>query len=371
MLLAPRRVGKTSLAYRVGEEATKAGWKFAMVDVQGDREEVSLLDNLLRNLKAAGIKVPVMAHLTEAVSMLRRNVKLGGGGFGIHLEAKENEEATTLEHLVERLFLEIEKEEDKILIAVDELPVFLTELERIAEGGEDRLRGFLNWFRAVRIRYSKNVRWLMLGSVGLDTFTETRRLNPSVNDLATESLGAYTDETAVDFLKGLASSKGFEIPNDVCHTILAEIGWPLPFFLQLVFQRLHENLGRPPRTPTQQDAKAACRQLVQPEYYKHFETWRGRLVEGLSAEALKAAMAVLNALCAQPEGLPRAVLLDALTRKFPQRDGDENSRLLSTVLGQLERDGYILRKDGAGDEAARYAFRSFLLRKYWHAREVA
>jgi hypothetical protein len=70
-------------------------------------------------------------------------------------------------------------------------------------------------------------------------------------------------------------------------------------------------------------------------------------------------------------GLPRVRLLEAVMRRFPQRDSDEVSRILATTLGQLERDGYLLRRDGAAGGAASFAFRSFLLRRYWHAREVA
>ena len=44
------------------------------------------------------------------------------------------------------------------------------------------------------------------------------------------------------------------------------------------------------------------------------------------------------------------------------------AHLLAAVLGQLERDGYLLRTDT--EPASRYAFRSFLLRQYWQAREI-
>ena len=44
------------------------------------------------------------------------------------------------------------------------------------------------------------------------------------------------------------------------------------------------------------------------------------------------------------------------------------ARLLASVLGQLERDGYLLRT--AVEPDSLYAFRSFLLRQYWQAREI-
>jgi hypothetical protein len=372
LLLAPRRVGKTSLALRVGSNAANSGWKFVLVDVQGCRDELSFLDTIFEKLKSIGVKVPVLARLIEWVTFARRNLpgKVEGGGFSVAIDPTEGQEATTLERQIERLFNEMEESGDRVLIAVDELPVLLQALEEGDKSGA-RLRGFLNWFRALRLRYRKNVRWLLLGSVGLDTFSEVRNLTATINDLKPSSLGAYSDPTAISCLQELGRGKGVKMSKALCQVILNEIGWPLPFFLQLVFHELHSLLGRPPRQPKTKDAKQACDQLVAPEFYKHFEPWRGRLAEGMNADQHQAATAVLNAICVQVDGLPRTRLLDALMTKFPQRDSNEVSRILATTLGQLERDGYLLRRDEVAGGAASYAFRSFLLRRYWHAREVA
>jgi uncharacterized protein len=372
LLLAPRRVGKTSLALRVGSTATKSGWKFVLVDVQGCMDELSFLDNLFEALKSVGVKVPVLARLIKWVTNARRNFpgKVEGGGFSVAIDPSEGQETTTLERQIERLFNEMEESGDRVLIAVDELPVLLQALEE-GDKTDARLRRFLNWFRALRLRYRKNVRWLLLGSVGLDTFAEVRYLTSTINDLKPSSLGAYSEPTAISFLQELGKGKGVKMSKALCKVILSEIGWPLPFFLQLVFHELHSLLGRPSRQPQTKDAKKACDQLVVPEFYKHFEPWRGRLAEGLNAEHHQAATAVLKAICFHVDGLPRNRLLDALMMKFPQRQVDEVGRILATTLGQLERDGYLLRRDGSGGGADSYAFRSFLLRRYWHTREVA
>ena len=175
--------------------------------------------------------------------------KVEGWGMSVEFNGESGAETATLESLVDRLFSEVEGSSERVLIVVDELPVFLTELQRHHDD-PDRIRAFLNWFRGLRMRYRKNVRWLLLGSVGLDGFVEARNLTPSINDLDTATLGAYSDETAMEFLRGLGQSKHVELSSEVRRAILNEIGWPLPFFLQLVFQRLHSNLGRPARTPT-------------------------------------------------------------------------------------------------------------------------
>lgn len=343
-----------------------------MVDVQRDPDELSFLDNVFQNLKSAGVKVPVLAHLTEWVGVARRTVggKFGAGGLNIEIPAVDGGEVTTLEHQIERLFHDIEASGERVLIAVAELPVLLEALER-ADPSRERLRNFLNWFRALRLRYRKNIRWLLLGSVGLDTFAELRRLTPAINDLQPASLGAYPDPVAIAFLQTLATSKGFTLPPELCAIVLAEVGSPLPFFLQLVFHELYSQLGRPPRQPTAADMSSACARLLAPQFYKHFEPWRGRLSEGMDADHHRTALTILNTLCVNSSGLSRATLLTSVVAKFPQRDTDEIARILATALGQLERDGYLLRQPAPRSTDAVYAFRSFLLRRYWHAREIA
>lgn len=373
LLLAPRRVGKTSLAIRIGAEAIRFHWKFALVDVQRDRDELGFLDNLFQNLKSAGVKVPILARLAEWITFARRNFrgKAGIGDFSVEIDPGEGQEKSTLEHQIERLFHEIEESGEKVLIAVDELPVLL---EALQDGDENhrRLRGFLNWFRALRLRYRKNVRWLLLGSVGLDTFAELRKLTATINDLQPASLGAYDEPTAIAFLKELAASKQIELGDGLCHQILDQIGWPLPFFLQLVFHELYTLLGQANRrTPTPEDIKRACDQLLSPQFYKHFEPWRGRLSEGLDADHHRAAVTILNALCVTTDGLPRTTLLAVVQSKFAHKDMDDVARIVATTLGQLERDGYLLKGSKDGIPETTYAFRSFLLRGYWHARELA
>jgi len=328
VLLAPRRVGKTSLAIRVGAEAVQHNWRFVLVDAQRDRDELGLLANLFENLKSAGLKVPILARLTEGVAWLRRSARGRVDGFGMSLELAGNgeEEAQTVENLINQLFEELERSEDRVLIAVDELPVLLTELNRDDETSA-RLRSFLNWFRGLRLRYRKNVRWLLLGSVGLDSFVEARNLTQTINDLQTASLGAYPEPVAIGFLQALGRDKGLTLHEDVCAAIIAEIGWPLPFFLQLVFQRIYWNLGRPPQQPTLNDVTTACEQLTRPDFYKHFEPWRGRLAEGLGPDEHRAAVAVLNALCTAREGRTRDHLRAAVAVRFPHDDHERCARL--------------------------------------------
>jgi hypothetical protein len=57
-------------------------------------------------------------------------------------------------------------------------------------------------------------------------------------------------------------------------------------------------------------------------------------------------------------------MLNALMSTRRNADAAAVEDVLARMLLILQRDGYILEKNGS------YAFRSFLLREYWNCREV-
>ncbi|MFN9036171.1 MAG: hypothetical protein ACK5YO_07735, partial [Planctomyces sp.] len=111
------------------------------------------------------------------------------------------------------------------------------------------------------------------------------------------------------------------------------------------------------------DVAAAIERLLQPDGYIRFDTWRQRLRDQLGDSEHRVAMLILKRLCTAPQGLPRELLQLELLRFRPQDPPDATAELLSRLLAMLQRDGYLLEQDG------QYAFRSFLLREYWHRRE--
>ena len=77
-----------------------------------------------------------------------------------------------------------------------------------------------------------------------------------------------------------------------------------------------------------------------------------------------AAKAILNHLCQHTQGRTRQQCLNALMKKRPTADPHAVEEELARLLQLLQRDGYLLESHG------RYAFRSFLLRDYWHRRYI-
>ena len=68
---------------------------------------------------------------------------------------------------------------------IDELPVFVLKLLAEDETAA-RAKNFLYWMRGLRTGEvsSDQIRWLIAGSIGLDTVTRRLNLADTINDLA-------------------------------------------------------------------------------------------------------------------------------------------------------------------------------------------
>ncbi len=363
LLTAPRRVGKTSLVLRVCELERKAGTKAAFLNVEGCGDELGFAEKLLQSLGQAGLH----AELGErALGLLRKarqtigGVKVAADGIDMELGAPEDSDHRSLSRALESVFRKIEDSDATVLIAIDELPEFLVNLSRKEEGPE-RVRRLLHWLRSLRQTYRTRLRWIFLGSVGLDAFVEERDLGKTVNDLAVHTLDALRTEEAHEFLSRLGASNGLPLSEPVRNEILAQLGWALPHHLQLMFHTLRD-LGISPINVA--SVSTARERLLSPDQVRHFDTWRQRLNEQLTPDHAEAARGLLGALSSDPQGRTRSQLLAVLMASRPGADPGAVEDLLSSLLLRLQRDGYLLESDG------RYAFRSFLLREFWHRREI-
>ena len=107
-----------------------------------------------------------------------------------------------------------------------------------------------------------------------------------------------------------------------------------------------------------------CDTPLRPDNLSQFDTWRQRLDEQFNVSDARASKDILRYLCQHTDGRGRDNILTALMRTRKHADSATVEDQLSRLLLLLQRDGYVL------ESAGRYAFRSFLLREYWHRRDV-
>jgi uncharacterized protein len=248
------------------------------------------------------------------------------------------------------------------LLLVDELPIFVLALLRQDSTGA-RTRTFLNWFRQRRLdpRARDRVRWLLAGSIGLDTVTRRLGFGDTINDLyLSTNLGAFGLPTAHAFLDGLATTYDISLPHAVKERLLERAGWLIPYHLQLLFAELRAHCSDNGSTPSAEAVEAAYQALLGPSKRAYFDYWVQRLHEELGPPDDARALSLLNHIAPNPAGEPLHILSSGLANQIP--DANARSATLHYLLDVLQSDGYLTKQDG------RYFFRSTLLRDYWLTR---
>ena len=363
LLTAPRRVGKTSLVLRLCELERKEGRTAVFMNVEGCHDELAFAEKLVDGLNDSGLHPEALSRVSLAFRKARQafsGMKVGAAGVDMEMGASEDPDHSTLGRALESIFRRIESSEKPVLLAIDEMPELLLALGK-QENGSERVSRLLHWLRALRQTYRRHVRWIFLGSIGLDSFVDDRNLRKTINDLTGMNLEALSVEEADTFLTSLGESNNLPLPVDLRSYIIQRVAWPLPHHLQIVFHALVDSDTKQVDTAA---VEAAFAHLLQPTNLSQFDTWRQRLDEQFGLNDATAAKDILRHLCQHPNGRTREQVLNALMTTRQSTDPTAVDEQLCRLLLMLQRDGYLLESDGS------YAFRSFLLREYWNRREV-
>ena len=369
LISAPRRVGKSSLMKKVLEWGKNQKYIAIDADVQDCKDESDFLEILAEAFRRSGIKQSWLNNIYRQINALRdwlNGIKINVSTVGLEFRKSLPPEWRQTTKEFDDLFIKLADNNKGVLVGMDELPIFLSRIMKMdSESGAMRVDIILHWLRSIRQKYPQVV-WIICGSIGLDTFAEQHNLVGAINDLRLQRLGAFSDQDARKFLKLLGESpkNPLNLSDQIIDYMIEKVGWPLPYFLQLVFQIVDE---MPPdrrsiKYPSIEDVDNACESLYGSGYSKYFSHWVTRLRDQLSVSDVDIAEWILNAVSRHEEGLSRKKILQELIARQPNMDVSKLEKQLVFLLDMLERDGYFLRTNSI------YAFRSFLLREFWRRR---
>jgi hypothetical protein len=358
LLLAPRRVGKTSLMYRLRDGARKRGFSAAYLSVSDITTELAFVQKLYAAAQSIDPARRAVLRLAKGPldQFFKRIKKLGVMSVSVELADTAQEQWG---QLGEALTQALDKLEGRRLLLIDELPIFVLQLQRQDPSG-DRVRTFLNWFRQLRLDPlgSERTRWLLAGSIGLDTVTRRMRLGDTINDLYLFSdLGAFTSKVAHDFLDELADTYGLRLSASVRERIQTRTGWLIPYHLQLLFAGLREHCSDNNVPATVDAVEAAYRALLAPAKKAYFDYWAQRLEEELGHPDDRQAIALLNVIAEDLKGASIHSLAGVLGKYISEPE--KRDEKLHYLLDVLRSDGYLVL------ESDRFIFRSQLLREFW------
>lgn len=354
LLLAPRRVGKTSLLRAYRGRPRIDGVAVVYADVQDTQLSADTEAQFVRTVLGAIYATPAGKAVrpgrwarwrAERRSRLKQIQLPGGAG-------------AELEHLTRSWQLDADEAFSRVLtgasrwiVMIDELPNVVVALAELDPSGA-RARAFLAWFRALRNRCEGRLHFVVCGSIGLDNVARRLLCTDTINDLCPWTIGAFSTEDADAFLRALANAYGVEFSAEVHVAIARELEWLIPHHLQAMAQELI-SLGR--TTIDVAGVAAATDAMLAKRTY--FSTWDERLTTSLGAPHDSHAHALLIACARDPEGAQRSTLSQTLVALgIPEL---ERARTLTWLLDVLTHDGYLVLIED------RYRFRSSLLRRYW------
>ena len=358
LMLAPRRVGKTSLMLELRRQP-RPNWHVIYVDVQGAQDAADLYADILAQLAdhpkyRRGIEsIPSWQAAKDILSAANFSAKTPVGDlrveFASAMQADWHRRADQI-----RARLAATQPEGRLLIIIDELPFLVS---RLVDNGAKRdaellLSKLREWRQAPDLRGI--VVTLAGGSIGLEGVVQRAGLSGTINDFVPFHLESWPRSTARQFLDEIGRSSGFPLGESTVEQVLDLLYDPVPYHLQLFFQVLRDECRDDPASLTAGLVKSCFeQQLAGASGTAHLDHYATRLEIALDERERAAALAILSRLSwlASPtEGVP----VKELQQLAPRRED-----AFRYALRVLEADGYLHRD---GD---RVSFRSNLLRRWW------
>ena len=361
LLTGQRRMGKTSILHELGRKLETEGWVFLFIDVEGansERDVVADLAEVIQPVRGIWSRFagPIARWTGEQIGRVE---EIAARPF--RLKLRDGIRAASWRRHGERLIRACAEHDKPVLLAIDELPIFLSRMLREDDGAQ-RVDDFLRWLRGVVQRLGGDSPVLIVsGSVGLAPLVRRLGIPDRINHLHSVRLGPWSRETSIECLELLAKDNGLRFEDGVANAVHEALGIGIPYYVQSFFARLQELATMKGRDHVNgEDVAEVRRELLAPSGDNDLVHYRTRLKEGLGDEESRTiAMEILSE--AATEGMFTPEASRYLAQLYAPSGGDFPDRI-AEVLEVLVHDGYL---EAAGN-GHRFPFP--LLRDWWTAR---
>ncbi len=359
-MLAPRRVGKSSLMRELEREPPK-DWTVIYVNVEGGNSPTDCIAAILAEFAS----IPQYRTLFDAAPFSGavrdvferfRSTTIDIDVLRIELRSAIGRDWDSAAARLQSRLMKVPTAQNRLLVIIDELPLLISRMLHTAPGKNDADL-FLSRLRQWRQTPELHGMFCMLvgGSIGLEAVLRKVGLSGSINDLAPFRVDSWHTDTATTFLTELGSHYGFHLDDTTISQILTLLRDPVPYHVQLFFAALRDYCKGDASLATE-DAVYHCftERLAGPSGTPHLDHYATRLETALTEREYTIAKSILDQVSKFKHGVPleRSVLSSQYTV------GERNS-----VLRDLEGDGYLTR------DSNNLLFRSNLLRTWWKTRQ--
>lgn len=354
LVLAPRRVGKTSLLRNI-ELNPKDDYVFLYSIVQSCSTEHEYYKTIIENL--------LQSEFTTRLSKLKswsqdkfdsltssvKGVKLAEAG--ITFENKDR----VLDHTDLKAALQAIDIDKKLILVVDEFPDVLEKVNN--QGGHKAAEAFLSGCRTLwqDPLLDQKVQFIFTGSIGLDTLVNKLNLSDLINALITTSVDPLSNAQAIEFLDIIIQNSEEEITlsDDAKQHLLNKVGWLMPYYIELLWISLEDYCCEEEITQaTIEQVDKAYEALFEQGYRSYFIHWAERL-ERLETTERQFAQQLLTKVSEQGSVSPQDI-------HNLKQDSQFESTHCHYVCDCLEHDGYLFLNSDK-----RFQFTSPMLKQWW------
>jgi hypothetical protein len=359
LLAAPRRFGKTSVMYNLIDQPR---WDYQVVhaDLEHFIEPSELITKLIEQL-ASDSK---FAKFLEGLSYLPKQL---WSAFRNNVEEIELYEARLKfkeqirprwQESGEELFKRVATFPIALIVILDEFPMMIDRMAR-SDAYRVEAQTLLRWLRALRLGpQNRNVHFLIAGSIGIGRILNQLGEIKSINDFEQMRLEPFTPSVATSFLEQLAQSSDLSLAPACIAKMLALLGTPVPYFLQILFSEVAKVHAL--------DGDEILPETIERIYHDkvlgvdcktYFDHYYGRLRDYYDVSEEKAAKRILHELA-----VVGAMTRDACWQFYQEQMGrGADSDAFNLLMTDLENDFYIRFEV----DTHRYHFACKLLRDWW------
>ena len=359
LLTGQRRMGKTSVVHELGRRLGDKGWIFLFTDVEGANCPEDAIAHIA---KAAHSVRPIVSRLVTAMG--RRfggdlEAEVSALDFGLKIRA--GLDAGSWRRFGENLLGECAAQDRRVLLAIDELPIFLKRMLRDDKDAR-RVEEFLSWLRgAVQTLGARSPVLVVSGSIGLGPLVRRLGMADRVNYFFPFRLGPWDRDRSVRCFGRLAESANLEVEAGVAEAVYDQLGIGIPHHVQSFFACLRDAATMRGRSQvTLADVDEVYRTVLLGPLGQisltHYET---RLEDGLDGASYRMAMEILAETATLGVFTPSA--RRCLERLYAELT-DGAPAHVADALDVLMHDGYL----EVGDSGHRFASR--LLGDWWSTR---
>ena len=361
LLVAPRRFGKTGVMTHLLKR-TRPGYLAVYLDVEDiHNPEVfcshliaALLEHSSLRKLVSGIK-GLPKKLTEFIGDRVQKIKIDM----LEIELKEIV-GESWSSVARALILEMEKAEETVLFIIDEFPQLIENLAR--KHGDDTARGFLQWFRSLRMKQKdvlRRYRFVLAGSTSIDLTLRRLDVPDKLNDFCRVPIEALSPEHAGALLDSLADAVGLRFTAEGRNAFFELVSPPVPYFVHLFVSqiRMEEKL-RNKELGANEVSEVYRRRILGPTCRAYFDYYRQRL-NRYGEPGRRAALAVLQEAAHAPtDRVSNSMLYDVYRRA---RGRGATSFEFDEIMADLESDWYLV-LDSRTNE---YGFLLNVMRDWW------